>query len=159
MTASRPVIVAGYDGSVASRAAVEAGIERVASGGHLVIVHAYSVPADYIGASYYQDMLDTKLERANAIMNELIETCPGLNDVDWESDAVVGNAGEVVNRVAQARNADEIVIGTRGHGRFRAALGSTALDVLHGAMCPVLIIPERVAEARRHLAGAGRAAI
>jgi len=40
---------------------------------------------------------------------------------------------------------DLVVLGTRGHGRFRRALGSVASDVLRAAQCDVLLVPERMA--------------
>ena len=140
----RPTVVAGYDGSPAALAAVERGIDRVGTTGHLVVVIAHQIPSDYAGASYYQTMVDESLGAANEILTELGSSCERLAGVDWESDLVQGPAGAAISRVAEARDADEIVIGTRGHGRFRGALGSVAMDVLHRAHCPVLIIPERM---------------
>lgn len=141
---SHPTVVAGYDGSPAALAAVEHGIDRVGTTGHLVVVIAHQIPADFAGASYYQAMLDDSLDAANGILTELESSCERLASVDWEADLVQGAAGVVIPRVADARDADEIVIGTRGRGRFRAALGSVALDVLHRANCPVLVIPQRM---------------
>ena len=46
-------IVAGYDGSPAALAAVEHAIDRAGPDGRLILVHAYHVPVDYAGASYY----------------------------------------------------------------------------------------------------------
>lgn len=139
------VVVAGYDGSPASRAAVEVAAQRAGSTGKLVVVHAYEVPAEYLGAPYYQNMLDTKLDEANRVTDEL-EALDALDGVNWQTDLVVGRPGPAICRAAQTREADEIVIGTRGHGRFRAALGSVSMDVLHGAACPVVVIPERMLE-------------
>ena len=140
-----PLVVVGYDGSPASRAVVEVAAGRAGSTGKLVVVYAYEVPADYIGAPYYQDMLDTKLDQANRIAEEL-NALDALQGVTWETDLVVGRAGPAICRVAEAREADEIVLGTRGHGRLRAVLGSVSADVLHGAACPVVVIPSRMVQ-------------
>lgn len=146
MTDPHPIVVVGYDGSAASRAAVEVGIDRVGSTGHLVVVQAYHVSADYIGASYYQEMLDAQLGRSNAVIEDLVRDVERLSSVDWEADVIAGSPGEAICRVARVRDADEIVVGSRGHGRLRAVLGSVSLDVLHNADRPVLVIPEKMAE-------------
>jgi nucleotide-binding universal stress UspA family protein len=52
-----------------------------------------------------------------------------------------GNPAEAIVRVADARGADEIVIGSRGLGRVRAVLGSVSHDVLHLAHVPVVVVP------------------
>jgi nucleotide-binding universal stress UspA family protein len=143
-SATYPTVVVGYDGSPASRAAVERGIDTVGRSGRLVVVYAHQVPADFIGASYYQAMLNDSLDAANVVIDELKLSCERLAAVDWEPDLVQGAPGPAICRAAEARDADEIVIGTRGHGRLRAALGSVAVDVLHGAHCPVVVIPERM---------------
>ena len=59
-------------------------------------------------------------------------------------------------RVAATREADEIIVGTRGYGRARALLGSVAHELIHLADCPITVIPERVVDraARREKAGA-----
>jgi nucleotide-binding universal stress UspA family protein len=44
--------------------------------------------------------------------------------------------------VAEARGADEIIIGTRGFGRVRAVIGSVAHELLHEAARPLTVIPE-----------------
>jgi len=146
MSPAHPLIVAGYDGSAASRLAVEKAIERTGPAGHLIIVHAYLVPADYIGESYYQDMLDVAVQNARSVMDGLTDQIPGLAAVDWEPDVIAGHADDAITRVASLRGADEIVIGSRGQGRLRAVLGSVSLGVLHQASCPVLVIPARLAE-------------
>ncbi len=140
-----PLVVVGYDGSSASLAAVEVAAERVGSTGRLIVVHAYNIPPEYLGYPYYQDMLDTKIEQTSAVV-ERLTGMEALDAVDWESDVVAGSPGEVICRVARQRRADEIVVGTRGHGRLRAVLGSVSLDVLHRAHCPVVVIPERMVQ-------------
>lgn len=143
----RPLVVVGYDGSASSRAAVEVAARRAGATGRLVVVHAYQVPADYVGAPYYQDMLDTKLDQASKVIDQLRAEVPALQSVDWEPDVATGSPGPAICRVAKLRRADEIVVGTRGQGRLRAVLGSVSLDVLHEAECPVLVIPDRMVAA------------
>jgi nucleotide-binding universal stress UspA family protein len=142
-----PFIVVGYDGSVPARAAVDRAIEQVGDHGRLIVVYAYAVPADYIGASYYQDMLDTALDRANLVMDKLRAREPRLADIDWFADVVPGDAATAIVRAAEVQGADEIIIGTRGVGRVGAFLGSVANQVLHRATCPVTVIPERAVTA------------
>ena len=48
--------------------------------------------------------------------------------------------------MAAAREADEIVVGSRGFGRARALLGSASHELIHLASCPVTVIPERAVE-------------
>jgi nucleotide-binding universal stress UspA family protein len=139
-------IVVGYDGSPSSQAAISYAVDRLGDDGHLVVVHAHDIPADHVGASYYQAMLTTNLE-ANEAVRLTLEGDARLAAVDWEPDFVAGRAADVIARVARTRAADEIVIGTRGVGRVRALLGSVAHEVIHQAECPVTVIPERMVAA------------
>src|SRR3954452_3440112 len=150
MTDSSPthaVIVVGYDGSDASRAAVQRGIDRAGPHGRLIVVHAYQVPADFIGASYYEAMRADAAEAAATVLDELELNCERLSLVDYEPDVVIGHPADAICRVARHRHADEIVVGSRGVGRVRALLGSVAHGVLHHAACPVTILPARMLDA------------
>jgi nucleotide-binding universal stress UspA family protein len=89
-------------------------------------------------------MLDDSLDGASRMITELTSACEGLASVSWEHDLVQGPAGPVIASVADTREADEIIIGTRGRGRFGSLLGSVAIDVLHRASCPVVVIPQRM---------------
>lgn len=84
-----PVIVAGYDGSPASRAAI-ADAEQRAAIGHAV---------------------------------------------------VEGEPAEGLMRVARARDAREIVVGSRGLGRLRAVMGSVSHRLLERSDRPVVVVP------------------
>ena len=112
--------------------------------GHLIVVHSHGVPPDYVGAPFYQEMLDQSGEKAKLVMDELEASTPRLHGISYEADVVAGAAPDAICRVARVRGADEIVIGSRGVGRFRALLGSVAHEVLHQAACPVTVIPERM---------------
>lgn len=138
-----PTLVVGYDGSDNSRVALEYATRRAeASHGQVIAACAFHAPADWLGAPYYQLSLDDHQERAREITR-------GLDDrADVEVDIVMGPPVEALTRVAQARDAAEIVVGARGLGPFRAALGSVSHDLLHEADRPVVIVP-RSAPAHR----------
>ena len=54
---------------------------------------------------------------------------------------IVGMTAVVDDDVARARDADHIVVGSRGLNRMRAILGSVSHELLHRASCPVTVIP------------------
>lgn len=148
MTTSRTIVV-GYDGSEASRAAVEAAIERAGSDGRIVLVHSYDIPPDYMGAPYYQDMLSHEAKRSQDTMRELAERYPSLADAQHEAEQIPGDPAQAILQVADVQDADEIVLGSHGRGRIGSlVLGSVAQKVIHEATCPVLVMPERMIKAR-----------
>jgi nucleotide-binding universal stress UspA family protein len=131
-----PTVVVGYDGSDNARAALDYASRRAGEvGGHLVALCAFYAPSDWLGAPYYRLTLDDYQDRAR-------ELTRGLEDrPDVEAEVVMAPPVEALTRAAQARDASEIVVGARGLGRFRAALGSVSHGLLHEADRPVVIVP------------------
>jgi len=146
-TTNRTIVV-GYDGSPAALAAVEYAIDRALPDGRLVLVHAYTVPVDYVAASYYAELQQDAAACAETMLDNLERNCEHLVTVEHQRDITVGAAAPAIIRAAEVNDAGEIVIGSRGHGRVRALLGSVAHDVIHRAQCPVIVIPERMIAAR-----------
>ena len=139
-----PRIVVGYDGSPASRAAVARAADRAGVDGHLYIVHAYSLPIDWLGIPDHQRLLDIELNRAEDLMGRLEEECGAdLSGTSWETEVIGVAPAKAIADVAATRDAEEIIVGTRGYGRARALLGSVAHELIHLAACPVTVIPER----------------
>jgi nucleotide-binding universal stress UspA family protein len=131
-----PTLVVGYDGSDNARAALDYAGRRVGdTGGQVVAVCASYAPSDWLGAPYYQLALDEYTERAREITRSLVDR------PDVETDVVLAPPVEALTQVAQARDASEIVVGARGLGRFRAALGSVSHGLLHESDRPVVIVP------------------
>jgi nucleotide-binding universal stress UspA family protein len=129
-------LVVGYDGSDNSRAALDYATRRAeASHGQVVAVCAFYAPADWLGAPYYQLSLDEHQQRARELTRAL-EDLPGV-----ETNIVEGPPVDALIRSAQARDAAEIVVGARGLGRFKAALGSVSHSLLHEADRPVVVVP------------------
>jgi nucleotide-binding universal stress UspA family protein len=157
--APSPTIVVGYDGSPAALAAVDHAIDRALPDGNLILVHAYSVPVDYAGASYYAQLHEDAAKWAETVLDNLERDRERLATVEHERDISVGPAGPAIVRAAELHAADEIIIGSRGHGRVRALLGSVAHDVIHRAQCPVTVIPERMAETQTALPAAVSGAV
>jgi nucleotide-binding universal stress UspA family protein len=72
-------------------------------------------------------------------------------DVDLVMRESHREPADVVAEISAEEDADLIVCGTRGAGRFAGAfLGSFALRLLHVAPCPVLAVRETEKPARRH---------
>ena len=143
-----PTIVVGYDGSPAALAAVEHAIDRALPDSRLVLVHAYTVPVDYVAASYYAELQQDAAANAETMLDDLERDCEHLVTIEHQRDITVGAAAPAIVRAAEVNDAGEIVVGSRGHGRVRALLGSVAHDVIHRAQCPVTVIPERMVARR-----------
>ena len=142
-------IVVGYDGSPASRAALAHAAERVGEDGRIYIVHAYSLPSDWVVAANYTDLIGLAQERAQSQLDNIEqESGADLADVEWETELLGGAPAPAIARVAEVRGADEIIVGTRGFGRARALFGSVAHELIHLAECPITVIPERVVDRR-----------
>jgi nucleotide-binding universal stress UspA family protein len=159
MPATHPLVVVGFDGTPASRAAVSRGIERVGTDGHLVVVRAYEVSADEADGPFHGRLLEDAADEAARSISELAEADPRLDFVDWERVVVEGDPARTLARVAAERDADELIVGTRGADRVGVLLGSVAADLLHLADRPVTVIPARMLRrSAEHVAPPGRAA-
>jgi nucleotide-binding universal stress UspA family protein len=62
----------------------------------------------------------------------------------YQTSIVERRPASGILQAVEALKPDLVVLGTRGHGRFRRALlGSVASEVLRAAHCDVLLVPER----------------
>jgi nucleotide-binding universal stress UspA family protein len=123
-----PVIVVGYDGSPTSRAAADHAARQAGPEGKVYLVHSYGLPDDH-------------RSRGEAMLEALPRAGDPLRTTNFETELLGGPPAEAITAVAEARHADEIVVGSRGLSRGRAALGSVSHDVLHRATVPVVVIP------------------
>ncbi len=134
-------IVVGYDGSAASHAALARAARDAADGATVVVVTAFEPPAEWLGHPYDQRALDEHRGKAEAALREAAAH-PALEGVTVETEMIAGKPAEVIANVARTRDAEEIVIGSRGLGPLRGALGSVAYRVLHTADRPVVVVPD-----------------
>jgi nucleotide-binding universal stress UspA family protein len=131
-------VVVGYDGSREAHEALAYASARV-NGGKLFVVTAAPAVPDLLGAPNYQQFVDAAHTNAQRLLDEAAAQIP--SHVDFETELLEGPPAEAIVNVADVRDADAIVIGSRGLGRVRAALGSVSHDVLHLADRPVVVIP------------------
>jgi nucleotide-binding universal stress UspA family protein len=146
-------IVVGVDGSDASNAALRwAADEAKLRGATIVAVHAWQapVPPIEVGAPTLT-ALDTvellpELERAaQRLVETVVEEVAGDAGVEVEAVAVEGPAATAL--IDAARDAELLVVGSRGRGGFLGLLlGSVSHQVAQHAPCPV-VIDRRAADA------------
>jgi nucleotide-binding universal stress UspA family protein len=146
-------IVVGVDGSAASHEALRWAVaEAKLRDARLVAVHAWSfVPAQPIGDAGLLAMpsadlagqLSAESDAAAAALDEAVDAA--LRDdpsVAIEKKLVEGDAGEAI--VAEAADADLIVVGSHGRTGLKAALlGSVSRHVVDRAKCPVVVVKSR----------------
>ena len=133
-------LVVGYDGSEAAQKALDYAAGRI-NGGRLFLVTAVAPPPEWMGAPHWQEIVDEEHERGRELLEEAVERLP--DGVNFVTELLEGPAADAIVNVAAAREADAIVVGSRGLGRVRAVLGSVSHDVLHIADRPVVVVPER----------------
>lgn len=140
-------IVVGVDGSACARAALEfAAREAALRQARLRIFCAWEIPpAVYAGGfapTLDQRTLDGFRAGAETIANEAGAAAKELQPtIECEGKAVQGQPAEVL--LQEARDADLIVVGNRGHGGFASLLlGSVSHQVVHHAPCPVTVVRE-----------------
>jgi nucleotide-binding universal stress UspA family protein len=136
------VIVVGIDGSEASRDALrwaydEARMRNAA----LRVVHVWVYP--YLGprTGVHEPRELMEGDAATLLAGELEEFRAEVpdNEVPIETRLLEGSAADGL--VAESRDADLVVVGTRGRGGFSSLLlGSVSAEVAHHARCPVVLV-------------------
>jgi nucleotide-binding universal stress UspA family protein len=134
------LIVWATDGSEAAEAALPLarGLAE-SSGARILVVHVEELIVAKGGGPMRVDE-----EELLATIRQTVErlTDEGL-DVELKVATVAaGGAAHVIADVARERDADLVVVGTRGHGTLAGLLlGSVTHRLLHVSPCPVLAVP------------------
>jgi nucleotide-binding universal stress UspA family protein len=132
-------IVVGVDGSPSSKAALRWAVRQARlTGAWVEAVTVWQFPTYYgwipadsteVFEGIAQSMLEEATEEAAAV-------APGVKIYPIVSQ---GNAARVL--LDAAKNAELLVVGSRGHGGFtEALLGSVGQHCVHHATCPVVIV-------------------
>ncbi|MDQ2707105.1 MAG: universal stress protein [Actinomycetota bacterium] len=160
---SRPVVVAGVDGSLSSRDALRWAVRQAGLlDGEVHAVTAWRLPTTYGYAPDYSDadfatqagktveevVAETLRQREPAKVAELVgkqlaevvaETLGATPPVPVLERVVEGHPAEVL--VEASREAELLVVGSHGHGAFTGMLlGSVSQHSVQHATCPVVVI-------------------
>jgi len=152
MAPASALVVAGFDGSPSSEAALRVALcEAKLRQARLLVVSAWHAPTRYYGsaaapsasralAEDTRKELATKLEAAVAALRE------EADGTAIETRLVEGAPASVL--ADEAADADLLVVGSRGFGGFRELLlGSVGRQCAQHAPCPVLVVPSQAVPA------------
>lgn len=138
-------IVIATDGSDAAGHALQQGFSLAAAlGADVSVVHVRHTPSTVLGTPYYESGVVDSSHHAEAVIADarLHAMRYGI-DADYE--VIGGDPATSIVEFARARDADLIVIGSRGLGRVTGAiLGSVSRAVAQHADRPVLVAKEPV---------------
>ena len=130
-------LVVGVDGSDGSRRALHWALEEARVRGasvRAVLVWSYLDQPDGFDAAYGEDDARQRLDRA------VDEVASEIGDVDLERIVVCDLPARAL--LEAARDADLLVVGSRGAGGFKGLLlGSVSQQVVQHAPCPVVVVP------------------
>jgi len=108
-------------------------------GAILWLVHAFPQTSDLLGYNEYEKLIARRESAGQEILDQAREQ---LGDrLDVREELLEEPAAEAIIRVAQIREADLIIMGSRGLGSLQGLLmGSVSHKVLNHASCPVMLI-------------------
>lgn len=132
-------IVVGVDASEPSKDALRwAARQAKLTDAHLHVVMAWAIPSVGYWAPIPQG-LDLGKEAGTALQRTLDEVLGTEPDVSFSSAVVEGHPALVL--LEQAKDADLLVVGSRGHGEFTGMLiGSVSEHCVTHAECPVVVV-------------------
>ncbi len=135
---SKPII-AGYDPTTADRAPVNFGVAAAQFTGAPLIVASVSAAGDGPGAGQQDEEL--VLDPSDALAEAQRELEP--EGIAVECRALTGtSAARALHEAAEADDAGLLIVGSTRQGAVGRVLpGSTAERLMHGAPCPIAIVP------------------
>jgi nucleotide-binding universal stress UspA family protein len=136
-------IVVGTDGSKGSEAALSEGFDLAKRlGAKVLVVAVFAHVSDLLGGSVYERRLSEHLDRARAALDAARRMAEEAG-VEAEFEIFEGDAAEEIAMIAERRDADLVVVGTRGHGGIAGSLlGSVSADVVRRSRRPVVVVHE-----------------
>ena len=142
-------LIVGVDGSEGSRAAVDEAIDLAGNlGATLTFVFVRKPPSGWLGDPYYQRALTGDLVDARRAVAEAVETATTAG-IGAYSEVLEGDPANELVSIADNRDVDMIVVGSRGHNALAGAvLGSVSQSVSQHANRTVVVAKQMPARAR-----------
>ncbi len=136
-------IVIATDGSANAWAAVEEGLELASGVGAEVTFVTVRHGIPLLGDPWYQRHLTEQLGHARETLDRA-EAEAGRRGVSCDTEILEGDPANCIIDAARCRDADLVVVGSRGHGMLASALiGSVSRVVMSHSEVPVMIVCDR----------------
>ncbi len=132
-------IIVGVDGSLSSNAALEwAAQEAEIRDSALELIHAWNYPN--LGYGGYVAVLEDFEKDAGALLDEVVTATQTAHPkLKLVSSLLQGPTAQII--MDRAKEADMVVVGSRGRGGFSGLLlGSVGQQLVHHSPAPVVII-------------------
>ena len=135
-------IVVGVDGSSGAEGALRFAVEEARlRGATLRLVTAWHVPPMAYSGGYVAPFDRGEFEQNAAAVGEKALAAVREQTPDLEVQCVTGEGQAAHVLLEEAKDADLLVVGTRGHGGFAGLLlGSVSHQCAHHASCPLVIV-------------------
>jgi nucleotide-binding universal stress UspA family protein len=132
------------DGSDAAQIAIEEGLELARElDARVLFVYVNPRPPELLGQPFYQRRLTQEAAEGRAAIATAMSAAE-MRDVESDWEILQGDPAVEIIALAAERNADLIVVGSRGLGALSATLlGSVSRAVVHDADRPVLVARAR----------------
>ena len=150
-------ILLATDGSVHALEALNYARDlAVAHGSQVIVIHAYEPVSTYLGEPWLHRVVACHAalgrELADLAVKELEKA-----GIDVEVEVLEGPPADAILRVAENRQCELILMGSRGRSTLASLLlGSVSHRVLSHATIPVMIVSARAAETIRAVPGSER---
>jgi nucleotide-binding universal stress UspA family protein len=139
---SKPILV-GFDPETLDRAPVEFGLAAARfTGAPLIVAAVHGAPATESGRGAPAQVDEALTSDAGQALGDLEGELAG-EDVPVEYCALQNtSAPRALHEAAEARDAGLLIVGSTGRGAVGRVLpGSTAERLMHGAPCPIAVVP------------------
>jgi nucleotide-binding universal stress UspA family protein len=109
-------------------------------GAQVIVVHAFAPVPSYLGDPWDDRAMARHLAAGHQVANEAAQKLQGAG-LEVIVEMLEGPPADAILRVADVRQCDLIVMGSRGHGTVTSLLlGSVSHRVLAHASAPVMIV-------------------
>lgn len=138
-SSTQPRIVVGVDGSESSRQALRWATRQAQfTGARLDVVITWELPTSFGWVPPYPADFNPAADAQRAADEEVATVLRDYPDVDVQTTVVEGHPAPTL--VDASRDAELLVLGSRGHGEFAGMLiGSVSQHCASNAHCPVLV--------------------